>query len=251
LNSSDAQFGYIPEDLFLDTFTGDAGPLLGDPVFFVGLLSAVKEMGTRNIPMVRSGTLGAKYQDGIPVRRLDNTVDMVNGHLIDCRAYRGFSGSPCFIQFVPETRETIGGERHTRLLGVVSAHFDLVDKGLLEGDLATMVGGVKVPVHAGVGVVVPVERVHELLNGDELRKKREDEDLRLVSRRQNEDGATLDMVGEPNEFERFHHLTKGLFAVSKDEADEVHRGHDGIVRPSPPARAEVSTATRSTPPSMQ
>jgi hypothetical protein len=69
----------------------------GDDVYFAGLLGAVPSMGERGVPMTRGGMIGALYQDGVPIRLPDDTVIHVQGHLIDCRSFGGFSGSPCFV----------------------------------------------------------------------------------------------------------------------------------------------------------
>lgn len=164
----------VPETMFLDAVEVTP-PLLGDTVFFVGLLGWVKPMARQNVPMVRSGTLGAKYQDGVPIELPDGTTTEVTAHLIDCRSYRGFSGSPCFIQWMPETATSIDRTtRHTALLGVVSAHFNMTDEVPLPGDLVLNEGdALTVPVHAGVGVVVPVEHIRHLLNCEALNDMRE------------------------------------------------------------------------------
>jgi hypothetical protein len=62
--------------------------LLGMPFHYVGLLE------THDRAMARSGTLGAIYQTGI-----EHTDDYEYVcHLADCRSYKGFSGSPCFLE---------------------------------------------------------------------------------------------------------------------------------------------------------
>lgn len=76
----------------------DNVPYAGEAVYFIGLLSFVPEMAANNVPMVRSGTVGALGQTGIPVVMPDRVRTRITGHLIDCRAYRGFSSSPCFVQ---------------------------------------------------------------------------------------------------------------------------------------------------------
>lgn len=61
-------FSYIPlavsptPTVGLTSIQADWKPNLGERVYFVGLFSLWTEMGDRNVPMVRSGTLGATYQ---------------------------------------------------------------------------------------------------------------------------------------------------------------------------------------------
>jgi hypothetical protein len=62
--------------------------LLAMPVHYIGLLE------THDRAMARSGTLGAIYEAGI-----EHTDDYEYVcHLADCRSYKGFSGSPCFLE---------------------------------------------------------------------------------------------------------------------------------------------------------
>jgi len=75
-------------------------PDLGDRVYFLGLLAlpAARDMAERNVSMVRSGTVGALYQNDIPHKWPDGTTRRFEAHLVDCRSFGGFSGSPCFFQ---------------------------------------------------------------------------------------------------------------------------------------------------------
>lgn len=144
-------------------------PMLGDQVYFVGLFAPIQSMGERNIPLVRSGTLAALGQDDVPIRLPDGTLLRYTAHLIDCRSYRGFSGSPCFVQFPREP--SAGGvgrsDEETELLGVISSHFDLRENAGLTGEIAEM-GTVEVPIHTGVGVVMPAESIENLLNREDV-----------------------------------------------------------------------------------
>ena len=74
-------------------------PALGDQVHFIGLLAIADSMVQENVPMVRSGALGRLYQQRVPLRRCDGTLAFTEAHLIDCRSYGGFSGSPCFVEY--------------------------------------------------------------------------------------------------------------------------------------------------------
>lgn len=154
-------------------------PMLGDQVYFIGLFSPIPAMGERNVPLVRSGTLAALFQEGVPVTLPDGTVLEYTAHLIDCRSYAGFSGSPCLVQFPIEPG--IGGigrpDEESELLGLVSSHFDFKENADLTGEIAEM-GKVDVPIHLGVGVVTPAESIAECLEFDDV----------VVDRREREQG---------------------------------------------------------------
>jgi hypothetical protein len=160
----------VPTFAFLDAERPpDLWPQLGDRVYFIGLLSSLTAMAEANIPMVRSGSLGRMYQENIPLRIGPNEMFNINkGHLIDCRSYQGFSGSPCFVQFQPGHGKPLGDA--TALLGLMAGHFDDWVEAEVTGDIF---GTVRTPVNTGVGIVVPAEAITDALNLDELVELRE------------------------------------------------------------------------------
>jgi hypothetical protein len=164
----------IREDWFVDVRSTQPSP--GDSVYLVGLLPEVEEMQRHNVPFVRSGTIGTLNQDGVPVQLAPDLVAHARAHLIDCRFFSGFSGSPCFAQFPGETRKTerlglsIPSET-TALLGITSGHFDSWTSSRLRGEASDAMS-IDIPVHTGVGVVTPVEYVRELLYEPDLVEQR-------------------------------------------------------------------------------
>jgi hypothetical protein len=141
------------------------GRLLGERVYFVGLLERFKAaMGKSMIPMVRAGTIGALWQEDLPLPK----GKTVTGHLIDGRSLGGFSGAPCFVQAVGLTPDTeivgsLNPVEATRLLGIVIAHYDDWER---ESDKTPL------NLNTGIAIVLPIERVRELLEGEELTNKR-------------------------------------------------------------------------------
>jgi hypothetical protein len=223
------QFGHS----FVETpnFVGNAetefAAAAGDEVYFVGLLGQVPSMGKRNVPMVRSGSVGALYQDGIPMRLPDDTVIHVGGHLIDCRSFGGFSGSPCFVRFVSGQGTTPNRGipypiQSTLLLGMVAGHFDLkASVALPEGE-----GKLKVPVAAGIAVLNTAETIMETLNEEELVTDREEENERhrqRLAEEEAEGATTLDSADSEDEFDRFEDLTRKLVQVPKSEKPATPR----------------------------
>jgi hypothetical protein len=192
-----------PYDVFsgpIDRFVGAAEverpPEPGDNVFFVGLVGQVPSMGDRNVPMVRGGVIGALYQDGIPMGLPDGNVIHVHGHLIDCRSFGGFSGSPCFVRYISGQGKT---ERlgltypveSTLLLGMIGGHFDLKSSVALPDQEAK----VKVPAAAGIAVVYTAETIRELLDEEELMTARIEDDERAkreAAEREKDNAATPD-----------------------------------------------------------
>lgn len=139
-------------------------PMLGETVSFVGLFAPIAAMGEQNVPLVRSGTLAAIDQEKVPIALPEKTVFYHRAHLIDCRAYKGFSGSACFVQFPFSTGIAGVGRPHeeTELLGLISSHFDETGKATVTGEILDL-GTIALPVHLGVGVVTQAEAIAELL----------------------------------------------------------------------------------------
>jgi hypothetical protein len=158
--------GSIQEWLFSDRWhervVGDVPLRIGEEAYFIGLLADLESMADRNIPMVRSGRIGAFYQENIRMTSGPTQRTEPIAHLLDTYSRGGFSGSPCFADhpvIEPGTRggPTVGSR--VTLVGVVIGHFDST------GD------------NAGIAVVTPVEAIRELLNVNELVEWREAKDL--------------------------------------------------------------------------
>jgi hypothetical protein len=153
-------------------------PAIGNTVHYIGLLAGL------NIPMARTGTVGAAYQEGL---HFAGGWDY-KGHLIDCRSFGGFSGSPVYYESffprlkpmdeLPWPRED--GEPPTgsivfvqRLIGMFTAHFD--QAGMFEEEDGTTF---EMSSRHGVGIVLPIDYIREVIHGRELvenRKQRDDE----------------------------------------------------------------------------
>lgn len=201
-------------------------PDLGDRIYFLGLLAVpgARALAERNVPMVRSGTIGAMYQDDIPFEWPDGSIRNFQAHLIDCRSYGGFSGSPCFFQRDDQFTGVREGEPTrgvvTFLLGLISGHFDLFSSARLRGDIAEE-GAIRVPVNTGVGIVTPAEKIAEVLTMEEFKDERDRIERERAARP--EEGATLDSVEDRSEFDRFEALTRKLVNVPKKELDEKRK----------------------------
>ncbi len=171
VNPHDYDVVVVPRSMFADVIPHR--PLLGEQLYFIGLLGQVEAMGQTGTPMVRTGTLGALAQDQVPMSEPDGTTRRMRGHLIDCRSFGGFSGAPCFMNLVRNTGRTerMGltfPESHPTLLGVLGGHFDhRTTLRMPDGS-----GTLSAPTSAGIGVVYPVEVLVESLEMDELVEER-------------------------------------------------------------------------------
>lgn len=214
---------------------------LGDAVYFIGLLGKIEAMTKRNIPIVRAGTLGRLWQENLPVQRTPHdTPKYITAHLIDCRSFAGFSGSPCYVQQLMISQGVTDGrliiKERTALLGLIGGHFDdwartrerdrESDKSVREED-AGYSGGVSDNIEArvstGVGYVIPAEFIRETLMLEEfvgMRKKAEHVNA------PHEEPATMDVApstSSTSEFERFEDLARKLVNTPKAETDEKRK----------------------------
>lgn len=211
-----------------DNWIREGGPelWLGDIVYFVGLLGQIEAMTEANIPIVRSGTIARLWQDRCPVWvPQEHETRYITAHLIDCRSFGGFSGSPCYFQqsragYVQagERGYTEGGvmtKYWTGFLGMIGGHFDDIESGYG-----------RTPVNTGVGYVIPAEFIRETLDLEVLRDMRKELDEAREARV--EPGATMDSAASgESEFERFENLTKEIVQVPKSELDEQRKKDEG------------------------
>ena len=202
-------------------------PQLGDIVYFIGLLQNVGAMVESNTPMVRAGTLGRLMQEDCPVVTPEKVVIYITAHLIDCRSFGGFSGSPVYLQ---QSRAGIVKRKdgspgittryRTALFGMIGGHYD--DYAAVENTYGKS-DHLTVPVNTGVGYVIPVEFIRETLMKEELIAMRTEAKEREAAERGRKNAGTMDAVSlsdEPSEFERFEDLTRKLINTPKPKPDE-------------------------------
>jgi hypothetical protein len=173
LDPGEIRLTVVPVEMFVGVAETQFAPGPGDEVFFSGLLGDVPSMGQANVPMVRGGMIGALHQDGIPMRVQDGTVLSAHGHLIDCRSFGGFSGSPCFARFVSRIDATpnLGlkvPKETALLLGIVGGHFDLHASVALPDQEDRL----RVSVTAGIAVLQTSETILDVLRDDDLEADR-------------------------------------------------------------------------------
>lgn len=140
---------------------------IGDNVFFVGLFS--QHAGRhRNIPVARMGTLAAMREELVSSED-DVLRDL---YLVDSRSIGGLSGSPAFIQphGVRDFNRTANSvhrgapsEGSYLWLGIVHGHFDEAPRKVADS---------VAKLNAGISMVVPSDRILELLNSNSFRADR-------------------------------------------------------------------------------
>jgi hypothetical protein len=145
----------------------------GEDVFMTGLL--VHHPGdTRMLPIIRVGNIAAFPDEPIQLRTGAERVV-----LVETRSIAGLSGSPVFVHFGDHRRSRdgklwempdipagyIAGQNW--LLGIM--HGVYTSEGNDPDGIGDATGE---PLNTGIGVVIPVERIHEILDHPTLKERR-------------------------------------------------------------------------------
>lgn len=142
---------------------------VGDDVFTVGMFT--RHMGDfRNRPIVRTGTVAA-----MPLEMVETNRGRVSAYLIEARSISGLSGSPVFLQVAPfrilpggEVAQAEGPTHY--LLGLIQGHHvtaDALDVASPDDDYNPG------DMNTGIGVVIPAEKILEVVDLPVLREQRE------------------------------------------------------------------------------
>ncbi len=211
------QIVYAALELERQVLPPDQLPLLGANVHYIGFFEPLNRV------MARSGTIGAIDQEGIDLGEYEYTA-----HLVDCRSYNGFSGSPCFVETryagLTPTRPNLPlpsdwlattplGEIQyfAFLCGIFTCHVESPNPG---GTVSRY----------GVGTMLRSQEIWRALMTDEMQKQRADEDARLDEPAS--DSPRVEKVHSggksmsDDEFARFEELARQLANTPKPRPDE-------------------------------
>ncbi len=157
---------------------------VGDEVFMTGLFSH-HHGRTRNLPIVRIGNIALMPDE--PIRA--GEWGEIQAYLIEARSIGGLSGSPVFVHLGGIRLGQISGGGF-RWLGLIHGHWDLP---ISELDAVTSDALRMENVNMGIAIVVPVDKIIEVLNQEALmtRRKKADEEHRKKT------APTLDSTSIP------------------------------------------------------
>lgn len=140
----------------------------GDEVFIAGLF--VPHHGKKkNIPIVRIGNIAAMPEEKVDTRRFGP----IDAYLIEARSIRGLSGSPVFVHmgFIRnlegQTKLSPQDYGNFLFLGIMHGHSD---SKLTEADEVAEDDGTGGQINVGIGIVVPVSKILEVLNQDAVKE---------------------------------------------------------------------------------
>jgi len=148
----------------------------GDEVYIVGLFT--KHSGNSvNIPIVRTGNIAMMPEEKIR----SSTFGDMEAYLVEARSIGGLSGSPVFVRSGESKGGRILYDRNTlSLLGLVHGHFDVEVDGVEGAEIGN--------INSGIAVVVPAEKIAEVLYQPELESQR----ARKIEDIRNESSTTMD-----------------------------------------------------------
>ena len=192
----------------------------GEDVFITGLL--ISHPGkTRVLPIVRVGSIAAFPAD---------PINLLTGHdsayLVEVRSLGGLSGSPAFVHLLPvhgdagrnvgiAAREG-GTAGRTYLMGLVHGFFPTTENdpdGIGEWE--------QEPLNTGISVVVPLDRVLDIIDSPAFVEQREGAKTRLNAGHM----PAPVILREHVEYVRVEDLGAGHVTITEQRAEEVDRDH--------------------------
>jgi hypothetical protein len=202
----------------------DWGIGVGDEVFVPARLLGF-EGELMNTPVLHTGAVSMMAGD--PIKNQD-TSQLERGYLVEVHSRGGFSGSPVIgmispkqVQFGGPPRGELGEIGY--LLGVVWSNLSEKYPVLSKDGNQT---GEYVWIPRGLTGVVPASAIADMLNQTKFRQQRETDEGKWMETHPEPETRVEPLHGE---VETSLGATAGLMgkllAVPKDEADEVHRGH--------------------------
>lgn len=137
---------------------------VGDEVFLTGLFTSHfgKE---RNIPIIRIGNIAA-----MPEEKMETKIGAIDAYLVEARSIGGLSGSPVFVHLSGGVRKgqiSLGNEP-IFWLGLMHGHWEAKVR---QDDTFDIDQFEIEKVNMGIAIVVPVTKIIETLNQDDIRKR--------------------------------------------------------------------------------
>ncbi len=159
---------------------------IGDEIFIVGLFK--NHYGKRrNVPIVRIGNIALMLEEPVYTKY----AGYIDAYLVEARSISGLSGSPVWVHMPPwriidgEVVQTEGAQYY--LLGLMHGHFDVrnLNEDMVLEDTENGRG-----INTGIGVVVPGQKILDVIERPELEKARRE----IVKELRKRKGATADLA---------------------------------------------------------
>jgi hypothetical protein len=157
----------------------------GDEIFFIGRYVDL-EGKAHNVPTVREGILSAYPAEPVLNRERNRRQESI---LVEARSFSGFSGSPVFVTRAPRIQRSddfdgapvvvrTSGVEPCYLLGVNWGHYHWHEKVRDPKTHKPLTGHTYVQTNSGMMMVVPAEKLLELLDDPRLVKPRREMEIK-------------------------------------------------------------------------
>ncbi len=158
---------FLPSDMLLgDADVAKNHIVEGDSVLFTGLF--VQFVGqVHSEPIVREGKIAMMPREQVPTT-LHSLGDV---YLVDSHVFGGNSGSPMFVNLAGQRDGGLMVGINYKLLGVVSG-FETESSTFEMQAVASYAG--TVAANSGIAMVVPAQKVLDIINSPDLKKLRDD-----------------------------------------------------------------------------
>jgi hypothetical protein len=168
INLSDFDIIAMPIGMFIkntDIESLGVGP--GDEVIISGLFS--KHPGkSKNMPIIRTGNIAMIPDEPIPVHLFGD----MDAYLIEARSIGGLSGSPVIllkpVYLLDDAKKVVTAQMY--LLGLIHGHWDVPPESII--DESDMESGISAHVNMGIAIVVPAQKIIEIIEKPKLREQR-------------------------------------------------------------------------------
>lgn len=172
------QIRRVPPEMFLTKAIikeHSIGP--GDEVFFIGRFIS-HEGNQRNLPSVRFGNISQMPWE--PIRHPTRGIDQ-ESFLVEARSLSGYSGSPVFVVILPwsirpDQQMISSGTRGPFLLGIDWCHFPDWKQVMQSDKQIPVPEKWYVEQNSGIAGVVPAWKLAELLDSEDLMRKRKEQE---------------------------------------------------------------------------
>lgn len=181
---------------------------VGDEVFLTGLFTEHNGR-KKNLPIVRTGSIALMPEEPIGTKIL-GVREEIDAYLIEARSIGGLSGSPVFVHMgsvrphLPENRFSFAKQPSFYWLGLMHGHWDVDIRNDESEEDDTSVPPQE-RVNMGIAMVVPVERILEVINHPilvDLRKRIEQQEIDPLIYNYSDEGEDVTFEEDYQEIQR-------------------------------------------------
>lgn len=154
---------------------------VGDEVFFPTLFTKMTGRH-RNFPILRDGKIALMPSEKVPGIKIGQAKSCdADAYLIEARSVGGISGAPVFVRETVNLSVVTTDGRQMQvplsgsylLLGLMHGHWDVDETQINEPFIRSVTREERLGVNVGIAVVVPAQKIHDILMTDEMIRHRQ------------------------------------------------------------------------------